>query len=53
VPSSVLNPRTTWTSATAYDAQASILARMFADNFKTFVPHVSPEVAAAGPRPRS
>ena len=50
VPSSVLNPRGTWSDPAAYDAQAAKLARMFVDNFVAFQSHVSPEVGAAGPR---
>src|SRR5206468_12398110 len=40
VPAAVLNPRTTWSDAAAYDAQAMKLARMFAENFQTFAPTV-------------
>ena len=36
VPAEVLNPRHTWADTRAYDLQAAQLARMFADNFKTF-----------------
>ena len=36
VPAEVLKPRNTWSDGAAYDAQAAKLARMFADNFKTF-----------------
>jgi phosphoenolpyruvate carboxykinase (ATP) len=50
VPSEVLKPRATWSSPAEYDVQASKLARMFADNFKTFESGVTPEVIAAGPR---
>ena len=50
VPAEVLKPRATWSDGAAYDAQAAKLARMFADNFKTFEADVSPEVCAAGPR---
>jgi phosphoenolpyruvate carboxykinase (ATP) len=50
VPSDVLKPRSTWASPAEYDVQASKLARMFADNFKTFESGVTPEVRAAGPR---
>ncbi len=49
VPSSVLIPRSTWADQAAYDAQASKLARMFVDNFRTFEGEVSPAVRAAGP----
>jgi phosphoenolpyruvate carboxykinase (ATP) len=50
VPSDVLKPRSTWSSPGEYDVQASKLARMFADNFKTFESSVSADVRAAGPR---
>ena len=33
---SVLDPRSTWPDAAQYDEQATKLARMFVDNFKTF-----------------
>ena len=50
VPPEVLKPRNTWTDGLEYDAQAAKLARMFAENFKTFEAGVTPEVRAAGPR---
>jgi phosphoenolpyruvate carboxykinase (ATP) len=50
VPNEVLTPRRTWTDQAAYEAQATRLARMFAENFKTFEATASPEVKAAGPR---
>jgi len=49
VPAEVLNPRNTWSERSAYDAQAIKLARMFAENFKTFEPTVDANVRAAGP----
>ena len=49
VPNDVLKPRTTWTDLAAYDAQAAKLARLFAENFKTFEAGVTPDVRAAGP----
>jgi phosphoenolpyruvate carboxykinase (ATP) len=49
VPPEVLNPRSTWSDAAAYDAQATKLARMFADNFKTFEATAGAKVGAAGP----
>jgi phosphoenolpyruvate carboxykinase (ATP) len=49
VPAEVLQPRSTWSSQAEYDAQASKLAKMFAENFKNFAADVAPEVRAAGP----
>ncbi len=49
VPTGILDPRSTWKDAAAYDAQAAKLARMFRDNFATFAAGVDPAVAAAGP----
>jgi phosphoenolpyruvate carboxykinase (ATP) len=50
VPADVLKPRNTWPNKSDYDAQAVKLARMFAENFKTFEAEVLPEVRAAGPK---
>ncbi len=50
VPSGVLDPRTTWADASAYDAQARKLAAMFTENFKAFEGDVDPAVVQAGPR---
>ncbi|HUU34751.1 MAG TPA: phosphoenolpyruvate carboxykinase, partial [Vicinamibacterales bacterium] len=50
VPDGVLDPRSTWADPAAYDAQATKLARMFVDNFKTFAGDVDAAVVAAGPR---
>ena len=49
VPAGVLDPRSTWTDATRYDTQAVALARMFAENFRTFEGGVSGAVREAGP----
>jgi phosphoenolpyruvate carboxykinase (ATP) len=49
VPSDVLQPRATWASGAAYDAQAGKLARMFVENLKTFEAGVAADVRAAGP----
>ena len=46
----VLKPRNTWNDQAAYDEQARKLARMFADNFKTFEADAAADVKAAGPR---
>jgi phosphoenolpyruvate carboxykinase (ATP) len=51
VPSDVLQPRSTWSDAAAYDAQAARLARMFAENFKAFEADVRPDIRGAGPHP--
>lgn len=49
VPPAVLNPRATWPDGAAYDRQARLLAKMFADNFANFSAQVSDEVRSAGP----
>jgi phosphoenolpyruvate carboxykinase (ATP) len=50
VPASFLDPRATWPDAAGYDRQAAQLARMFADNFKTYADGVSEPIRSAGPR---
>jgi phosphoenolpyruvate carboxykinase (ATP) len=50
VPQEMLDPRSTWADADAYDAAAAKLARLFSENFEHFAGRVSPDVAAAGPR---
>ncbi len=50
VPAAVLDPRGTWADGAAYDAQATKLARMFVENFKTFEADVPANVKDAGPR---
>jgi phosphoenolpyruvate carboxykinase (ATP) len=50
VPSSVLDPRSTWADSAAYDQQAMKLATMFVDNFKAFEGDVDRAVVDAGPR---
>jgi phosphoenolpyruvate carboxykinase (ATP) len=49
VPSGILDPRSTWADGAAYDAQAGKLARMFADNFRSYADGVPASVRAAGP----
>jgi len=43
----LLNPRDTWTSGAAYDAQATKLVNMFAENFAQYVPFIDEDVKAA------
>src|SRR5688500_4132314 len=50
VPDDVLDPRSTWPDAGKYDEQATMLARLFAENFKTFEQDVAAAVKEAGPR---
>ena len=50
VPADVLDPRKTWSDATAYDAQAKKLAGMFRDNFKRYADQVGDDVKAVAPR---
>lgn len=50
VPSEILDPKTTWTDAEAYDRQAQKLAKLFVENFNRF--HSDhPEIVEAGPDP--
>jgi phosphoenolpyruvate carboxykinase (ATP) len=49
VPAEVLNTRSTWANPAEYDAQALKLAKMFAENFKSFEAEVTADVRAAGP----
>jgi phosphoenolpyruvate carboxykinase (ATP) len=50
VPDDVLEPRRTWADKDAFDHQARVLARMFAENFEAYASAVPAAVAAAGPR---
>jgi phosphoenolpyruvate carboxykinase (ATP) len=50
VPADVLTPKSTWADPSEYDAQAATLAKMFADNFKSFESGVAADVKSAGPR---
>ena len=47
VDDKLLNPRSTWQDASAYDAQAKKLRDMFADNFAQYVSFVDEDVNAA------
>ena len=49
IDSKILNPRETWSDATAYDKQASALVEMFTKNFAKFEQHVDADVMAAAP----
>jgi phosphoenolpyruvate carboxykinase (ATP) len=49
VDTGLLDPRSTWSDAGAYDAKARELAAMFRDNFSRFG-DVAPGLEAAGPR---
>ncbi len=49
VPDAVLQPRKTWDDSDAYDAKASQLADMFAENFEKYREQASEAVCAAGP----
>ena len=47
VDPALLDPRATWASAAAYDAQAARLVGMFAANFGQYLPVIDAEVRAA------
>jgi len=47
VDAKLLDPRSTWADAAAYDAQAKKLVGMFADNFAQYVPFIDADVKAA------
>jgi phosphoenolpyruvate carboxykinase (ATP) len=49
VPDHVLRPRETWKNPADYDAKATQLADMFAENFKKYEAGVSESVKMAGP----
>jgi phosphoenolpyruvate carboxykinase (ATP) len=50
VPAEILDPRSTWSRAPDYDAQAKKLAALFRENFVQFKDQSSKSVQAAGPR---
>jgi phosphoenolpyruvate carboxykinase (ATP) len=50
VEPSLLDPRSTWRDADAYDRKARELARMFRDNFEQFRDDAGEAVASAGPQ---
>jgi phosphoenolpyruvate carboxykinase (ATP) len=49
VPAAILNPRNTWTDATAYDEAAKKLALQFIKNFEKYAAGVSQEILDAAP----
>ncbi|WP_349361469.1 phosphoenolpyruvate carboxykinase [Stappia sp.] len=53
VDASILDPRSTWSDPTAYDAQAAKLVEMFVSNFATFEAHVDNTVLDAAPATRT
>jgi phosphoenolpyruvate carboxykinase (ATP) len=50
VPSGILVPRDTWADGTAYDAQASKLARLFREHFAPYEERASDAIRSAAPR---
>jgi phosphoenolpyruvate carboxykinase (ATP) len=50
VDARLLDPRSTWSDAAAYDGRARKLARMFRENFERFAASAGEAVVAAGPR---
>ncbi len=50
VEGALLDPRSTWSDAAAYDAKARELADMFRSNFQERFAEDAPELAAAGPQ---
>jgi phosphoenolpyruvate carboxykinase (ATP) len=49
VDGTLLDPRSTWRDADAYDAKAHELAVMFRRNFEKFAESAGPAVTLAGP----
>lgn len=49
VPAEVLNPKSTWEDAKAYDAKAQELTKHFKENFEQFKEFTSEEILAAEP----
>ena len=50
VPDEILDPKSTWSDAAAYDAQAQKLAGKFIENFRKFEEHTNGEIKSSGPR---
>ena len=53
VDAKILDPRSTWADAAAYDRQAKKLVSMFVDNFGKFESHVDATVLGAAPQVRA
>lgn len=49
IDAGILDPRSTWADKAAYDAQATKLVQMFAENFARFEAHVDGSVLDAAP----
>jgi phosphoenolpyruvate carboxykinase (ATP) len=49
VPTEILNPRSTWANAVAYDEAAKKLALQFIQNFEKYASGVTDEILAAAP----
>ena len=50
VPTSLLNPKNTWSDKTAYNIKAEFLAKQFTKNFEQYAKGVSKEILDAAPR---
>ena len=50
VDPAILDPRSTWSDPSAYDATAARLVKLFIDNFAKFEAHVDAGVREAAPR---
>lgn len=50
VPNEILNPRSTWADAEAYDKKANELAGLFIKNFEQFADQANDEIRAAAPK---
>ncbi len=50
VPDERAGAQGSWSDPAAYDAQATKLAAMFAENFKKYADGVSEEIREAGPK---
>lgn len=50
VPAEILNPRSTWADASAYDDKAANLASQFVKNFEQYASETSADILAAAPK---